>query len=63
MRNSSVSTGFTCWPLTWTTSIGSPGIRTSKKVTAEALMKRSRTRSPGSKRPVQFESGERPFVR
>ena len=63
MRNSSTVTGFTFWPSAWTTVIRRPGMRTSKKVTAALLMKRSRTRWPGRKRPVQFDAGANPFMR
>jgi hypothetical protein len=46
-----------------TTVIVSPGTRTSKNDAADALMMRSRTRSPSSNSPVQPSSGGRPFTR
>ena len=51
------STGCTSLPSACTTVIVRPGIRTSKIVIAEPLMKRSRTLSPGRNRPVQLSAG------
>ena len=44
-------------PSVATTVIGRPGMRRLKIVCAAALMIRSRTRSPGRNRPVQFSPG------
>ena len=50
-------------PSAATTVIGRPGMRTLKIVCAAALMIRSRTRSPGRNRPVQFSPGLWPLMR
>ncbi|CFN81840.1 Uncharacterised protein [Bordetella pertussis] len=63
MRNSSTSTGLTGSPSAATTVIFRPGMRTSKYVMAEPLMKRSRTRSPGLNSPVQLPAGDLPLAR
>ncbi|MNL66571.1 hypothetical protein D3C87_1910600 [compost metagenome] len=63
MRNSSISTGLTSCPSAATTVILRPGMRTSKYVIADPLMKRRRTRSPGSNKPVQLPAGVAPLVR
>ncbi len=63
MRNSSTVTGTTGWPSAATTVIFTPGMRTSKYVMADPLMKRRRTRSPVATRPVQLAAGARPFIR
>ena len=63
IRNSSVSTASTYWPLACTTVIGTPGTRTSKYELAAALITRNSTRSPGWKMPVQFVSGASPLSR
>ena len=44
-------------------SSSGPGMRTSKYVIAEPLMKRSRTFSPGGTGPVQLPAGAWPFIR
>src|SRR3546814_2262149 len=49
IRNSSTVTGCTYWPSAATTVIFRPGMRTSKWLIAEPLMKRSRTLSPDRK--------------
>ena len=46
-----------------TTVIGRPGSRTLKLVMAEALMIRSRTRSPGVNSPVQFSCEPCPLIK
>ena len=56
-------TGSTYWPSAATTVIFRPGMRTSKKVMAAALMKRSRTRSPRLNSPSQPSAGVTPFIR
>ena len=63
MRNSSTVTGCTYWPSAATTVIRSPGMRTSKCVIDEPLMKRSRSFSPWRNRPVQLPAAVVPFIR
>ena len=63
MRNSSTVTGWTYWPSAATTVIFKPGMRTSKCVIDEPLMKRSRTFSPGRNNAVQLPRGGVPFIR
>jgi hypothetical protein len=46
-----------------TIASGSPGVRMLKIDMAEALMMRSRTRSPGKNRPVQFSAKPWPLIR
>ncbi len=63
IRNSSTVTGSMSWPSAATTVRSSPGMRTSKILMAEPLMKRSRTLSPGLNRAVQLPAGVVPFIR
>ena len=63
MRSSSTLTGRTYWPSAATTVIFRPGIRTSKCVIAEPLMKRRRIFSPERNRPVQLLSDVLPFIK
>ena len=63
MRSSSTVTGSMSWPSAATTVSFRSGIRTSKTLIDEPLIKRSRTRSPFANVPVQFPAGVTPFVR
>jgi hypothetical protein len=46
-----------------TTVILRPGMRTSKYVIADPLMRRSLMRSPDRNTPVQLTAGAAPFIR
>ena len=62
-RSSSTVTGWTYWPSAATTVIFRPGIRTSKWVIDEPLIRRRRTFSPERNNPVQLPSDVVPFSR